>query len=292
MTTGFVGVGTMGRAMAERLIAAGVALTVWNRTPARCASLVALGAHHARSVDALFAGCATVLVALLDEAAVDATLGRGGPAFQARIAGRTLVMLGTTSTAYSTALADDVRACGGRYVEAPVSGSRGPAAEGALVGMLAGEPEDVERIEALIRPLCRQIVHCGTVPQAMRLKLAVNHYLIALVAALAEADRAARASGVDPQLFRAVVEAGPMASPVSNAKLDMLARAEFTAQASIRDVARIAALVAQQARDAGCRAPLADACALAFADAVDRGLGEQDMIAVLQPASVATAPPT
>ena len=283
MRVGFLGLGTMGLPMARRLLAAGMPLQVWNRTRAVADALVPDGATVAPSVDALFADNDVVLTMLLDERAVDAVLGRGTPAFAARVEDRTLVMLGTTSAGYSRSLASDVHARGGRYVEAPVSGSRGPAEEGALVGMIAGHDDDLRRVEPLLAPLCREIVDCGAVPNALQLKLAVNHYLIAAVAALAEAAAVATSLGIDFARFRRVLDAGPMASAVSRAKLEKLARGDFSPQAAIGDVAQIATLVAAQARDAGTAAPLISACEAMFAAARQRGLDRLDMIAVLQP---------
>lgn len=283
MSVGFIGIGRMGLPMAMRVQAAGIPLTVWNRTPWKCAPLAARGAVVATSLDDLFARCEVVMVMLLDQPAVDAVLERGSAAFATRMKGRTLVMLGTTSAAFSHELEMEVRAAGGCYVEAPVSGSRGPAEEGTLIGMLAGDPDAVGGIESLLAPLCRQVVRCGAVPNALRLKLAVNHYLIVLVAALAEAAFAAEASGVDMALFRSVLDAGPMASAVSRSKLDKLIEGNFSAQAAIRDVAQIAGLVCGQVHAAGAATPLIDASALLFRNAIDRGLAELDMIAVRQP---------
>jgi 3-hydroxyisobutyrate dehydrogenase len=63
--------------------------------------------------------------------------------FTQRVAGRTVVHMGTTAPRYSEDLEADIRAAGGRYVEAPVSGSRAPAEAGELVAMLAGEQDAV-----------------------------------------------------------------------------------------------------------------------------------------------------
>lgn len=282
MHVGFIGIGTMGAPMATRLLDAGIPLRVWNRTPGRCAPLVARGAAEAPGIDALFAESTIVLLMLLNQQAVDAVLARGQEAFATRVRGRTLVMLGTTSAEYSQALEADVRRHGGRYVEAPVSGSRGPAEDGSLVGMLAGEPSAVADIAPLLQPLCRQMVHCGEVPSALRMKLAVNHYLVVLVAALAEATHAAARSGVDLQLFREVLDAGPMASPVSRAKLQKLVSGDFGAQAAIRDVAVIAELVRQQASVAGIETPLIDAACRMYQAADQRGLSDLDMATLLQ----------
>lgn len=282
MTIGFIGIGTMGLPMAHRLLSAGVALHVWNRTAGRCTPLMARGAVEASSVDALFEACEVVMAMLLDQDAVDAALGRGLPVFGKRMRNRTLVLLGTTSAGYSVALEADVRRHGGRYVEAPVSGSRGPAEDGELIGMLAGDPSDIENVEQWLRPLCRKTVRCGAVPSALRLKLAVNHYLIVMVAALAEAVQAAGASGVELEVFRDVLDAGPMASAVSRAKLHKLVTGDFSAQAAIGDVAKIAELVRQQALDTDADAPLIEVTARMFAAARAHGLSDLDMAAVLQ----------
>lgn len=284
MNVGFIGTGTMGLPMAGRLLDAGFPLVVWNRTSARGESLRARGAILAESVDALFERCAVILIMLLDERAADAVLQPGTPPFARRVRGRTIVMLGTTSPAYSQALEAQVHACGGRYVEAPVSGSRDPAASGSLVGMTAGDVEAVRFVEPLLATLCRQVFSCGAVPGALRMKLAVNHYLVVLVAALAEAVRSAEACGIDLGTFRDVLDAGPMASPVSRAKLDKLLQRDFSPQAAIHDVAAIAALVRDQARAGGVDVPLAETTARLFAEARERGLAGLDMAAVFQPA--------
>jgi len=283
LNLGFIGVGTMGLPMATRLLAAGLPLVVWNRTATKCAPLVACGAQLANSVDALFQQCAVVFLMLLDHGAVDATLGRGTPAFAHRVCNRTVVMLGTTSAMYSAGLDSDIRRCGGRYVEAPVSGSRVPAEQGTLVGMMAGDADSVERIEPLLGHLCQTIVRCGAVPAALRTKLAVNHYLIVLVTALAETVAAADASGVDLALFQKVLDAGPMASDVSRIKLHKLLNRDFSPQAAIRDVAQIAVLVRDQARAGQVDARLIEAATQMFDAARMRGLSDLDMAAVLQP---------
>lgn len=282
MKVGFAGIGRMGLPMARNLLRAGIDLRVWSRTSANCESLVELGAVPMPSMDALCAQSSIVLLMLLDEAAVDAALGRATPAFDARVDGRTIVHLGTTSPAFSQALEQDILACGGNYVEAPVSGSRIPAEQGTLVGMIAGRAESVETVLPLFAPLCSRMFHCGLVPNALRTKLAANHFLIAMVTALAETVHAARASGVDLAVLRDVLDAGPMASDVSRTKLDKLVRDDFTPQAAIRDVTTIARLVFAQATSVGANAPLLRRCVDLFEQAANAGWGALDMSAVVK----------
>lgn len=281
MRIGFVGLGTMGLPMARNLVRAGLPLTVWNRTPERSAELVAMGANAAADIDELCARADTIVLSLLDEHSVDAVLGRGTPAFRGRIMGRTWVQLGTTAPSYSLALAHDIVEAGGDYVEAPVSGSSVPAAQGRLVGMLAGRAEAVDRVAPLLAPLCRDRFICGAVPNALRMKLAVNHYLIATVVALAETVQAARANGIDLALLSKILDAGPMASEVSRGKLAKLVSGDHVAQAAIRDVRTIAQLVADQARSAGIDAPLIAHCAALYQRAAECGFGDLDMSAVV-----------
>jgi 3-hydroxyisobutyrate dehydrogenase len=281
MNLGFIGLGGMGRPMARNLLRAGLPLRVWNRTPDRAAELASLGAQVAGSVDALCADAQWIFLMLRDQRAVDEVLARHTPDFVRRVAGRTWVQLGTTSPGYSLGLAEDIAAAGGHYVEAPVSGSTQPAAQGRLVGMLAGDPELLDVAARLIAPLCRDVVRCGTIPNALRLKLAVNHYLIASVVALAETVRAGRAAGVDLDLLQEVIDAGPMASEVSRSKLEQLVSGDYSPRAAIRDVCTIAQLVREQAETSGVDAPLIRHCAELYRLAMARGGADLDMAAVI-----------
>ena len=184
MTVGFLGLGVMGEPKAANLARAGTDLIVWSRSPRRPAPP---GAHRAADPAEVFAAADVVIVMLAGAAAIDEVLRRGTPAFAALVAGRLLVPMGTTAPEYSAGLAADVRAAGGRYVEAPVSGSRGPAEAGQLVAMLAGDPADVDRVRPLLAPLCRETFDCGPPPGALLMKLAVNTFLISTVTGLAEA---------------------------------------------------------------------------------------------------------
>src|SRR5579864_1683165 len=124
---GFIGLGTMGEPMALNLVRAGTSLVVWNRSPSKCGMLAEAGAAVANDPAEVFARCDVVILMLVDGAAIDAVLARGNSAFTDRVKGRKLINMATTSPAYSRKLEADVRAAGGSYVEAPVSGSRKPA---------------------------------------------------------------------------------------------------------------------------------------------------------------------
>src|SRR6185437_15929855 len=160
-SVGFIGVGLMGESMARNLLRSGTPLVVWNRTRSKCGPLQGAGAVVADDAADVFARCETVILMLLDGPVVDAVLERHSPAFAGRVRDHTLINMGTMTPGYSKALAADVRGAGGRYVEAPVSGSRRPAEAGQLVAMLAGEAEDLARVRPLMLPMCREAFPCG-----------------------------------------------------------------------------------------------------------------------------------
>ncbi|WP_203829689.1 NAD(P)-dependent oxidoreductase [Actinoplanes palleronii] len=282
VTVGFLGLGTMGRPMALNLARAGTDLIVWNRSPAAAEALRAEGAAVAPAVPDLFARSEVVLMMLADDRVTDQVLDRDSAAFADLVAGRTLVQMGTTAPAWSRGLAEQVADAGGHYVEAPVSGSRVPAEAAQLVAMLAGADTDLDVVTPLLRPLCREIVRCGPVPNGLLMKLAVNTFLISMVTGLAEAFHFAERHRLDLATLLAALDAGPMASPVSRLKGRKLLDRDFTAQASIRDVLYNNHLIVEAAETAGIPSPLLDACLELYAETSSAGHASDDMAAVIQ----------
>ena len=279
---GFIGLGAMGEPMALNLIRAGTLLVVWNRSASKCRAVAEAGAVVAGSPANLFAQCEVVILMLIDGAAVDSALGRNTQQFDVDVSHRSIVQMSTTSPDYSRALEADIRAAGGRYVEAPVSGSRRPAELGQLVAMLAGEPEDVARVRSLFAPMCRETVVCGAVPDALLMKLAVNLFMISMVTGLAEAVHFAQGYRLDLSKLIAILNAGPMASNLSRIKVEKLVSHDFTMQAGISDVLKNTRFIVQAARTAGVASPLIETCHALFNETQALGFADADIIAVIR----------
>lgn len=282
MPVGFIGLGVMGTPMAGHLARAGHRVLGWSRSRRNDAVATAAGIEVIDPLQDVFARCETIILMLANDAAIDSVLARDTPAFGSRVSGRLLINMGTSAPSFSQALAGQIDVAGGRYVEAPVSGSRLQAEGAQLVVMLAGTEADVSEATSLVEPLGRQCVACGPVPSALQMKLAVNLFLITLVTGLAEAVHFAERHGIALERFAQVLNAGPMASDVSRIKLDKMIRGDFAVQAAVSDVLKNSQLVAAAAQAAGMQAPLIDASDALFARARQMGLGELDMAAVLQ----------
>jgi 3-hydroxyisobutyrate dehydrogenase len=279
----------MGQPMALNLARAGTRLVVWNRTPQRSEPLRQAGAAVATSAAELFARTRTVVTMLLSEAALDAVLGRGTPAFAALVQGHLVVSMASNAPGYSRHLAADIAAAGGRYVEAPVSGSRKPAEAGTLVALLGGDPGTIAEVRPLLAPMCRQQLACGPVGSGLMMKLAVNLYLDTMLAGLAEAVHFADRQGLDLATFGAAVDAGPMASDLTRVKVPKLVDRDFSAQAAIADVRTNTRLIAAEARAAGIASPLLDVAGQLYDESVRLGFERDDMSAVIRAIEARTA---
>jgi len=275
--------------MALNLLGAGTPLVVWNRSPAMSAVLAKAGALVAKDLQEVFQRCEVVILMLRDAEATDTVLGRRSGTIQARVDRHTIINMATHSPCYSKSLEADIRAHGGEYVEAPVSGSRKPAEAGQLVAMLAGAADVVASVQPLLAPMCRKTVDCGPTPNALIMKFTVNLFMICMVTGLAEAMHFARSHDVDLGALVTVLDASPMASDVSRVKAAKLAACDFAAQATILNVLENTRLITEAARTARVASPLLDICHTLYAETDALGRKDLDMVAVIRAIEQRTA---
>jgi 3-hydroxyisobutyrate dehydrogenase len=280
-TIGFIGIGTMGEPMARCLMQGGRNLLVWNRNAARTASLVADGAVAADFVSDVFAR-SKIIFLMLSNGAADVVLARGTAQFAHYVRDRTIVYLGTTSPEYSAVLERDIVAAGGRYVEAPVSGSRGPATHANLVTMIAGSRDAIEQISPLLKMFSKDVLYCGEVPRATEMKLAVNLCMIGLVTSLAESVAFASRHGLDLDTFARVLGSGPMSSEILRAKTAKLIARDHSTEACVDVIADNLHLINHAAAEVNAPSRIVAACLSWFEQAQAAGLGKADLTAVCE----------
>lgn len=244
MIVGFLGLGQMGEPMTANLLRARSDLVVWNRSPAAARRLHTLGARVVATPALVLDTCDTVILMLANLDAINETLGRTAQAFTVPVQGRVLINMGTIAPVDSGQLNEALMAHGATYVEAPVSGSRVPAENGALVAMLAGPADVVEHVEALLTTMCRSVFRCGEVPLALTTKLAVNVFLI-------------------------------------NMKIAKLIADDYAPQATIRDVRYNSRLILDQAWRTRTSLPLLADCERLLGETEQLGHEDADMVAVL-----------
>ncbi len=278
---GFVGLGVMGQPMALNLAKAGTKLVVWNRSPAAADPLREAGATVAVSVEEVFERTRIVILMLVNETVLDEVLRRGTPDFAKLVAGHIVVSMGSNPPDYSRGLAADILAAGGRYVEAPVSGSRKPAETAQLVALLGGDADTVAGVRPLLAPMCRETILCGPVGNALLMKLTVNLYLCTMLAGLAEASHFAERNGLDLETFQAAIDSGPMASDLTRVKIPKLIARDFSVQAATADAFNSTKLIVEAARAVGMASPVPDVCRTLYGESVELGNGRLDMVSVV-----------
>jgi 3-hydroxyisobutyrate dehydrogenase len=175
---GFIGLGTMGAAMAGHLARAGYPLTVWNRTPGRASELVGLGAVEAPDPARLAAASDVVIVCVSDTGDVEAVLlGPDGVAGAAR-PGTLVIDCSTIAPGATRDFAARLAGRGIAFVDAPVSGGSEGAQKATLTIFVGGEAPDVERARPILAVLGRTITHVGPVGSGQAVK-AVNQVILA-----------------------------------------------------------------------------------------------------------------
>jgi 3-hydroxyisobutyrate dehydrogenase len=198
MQIGLAGTGKMGSALARRLLACGHPVKVWNRTAARAQPLLDGGATWAHTPKALTQGCGLVISMLTDEAALDEVYGGEDGLLRGEVAGLLFIDMSTVRPAKPRAIGAKVAAAGARFLECPVGGSVGPAAEGKLLGFVGGEAQDLARAREVLAQLCRRVEHVGDLGAGATMKLAINLPLMVYWQTLSEALSLLQPLGLDP----------------------------------------------------------------------------------------------
>ena len=206
---GFIGLGNIGLPMAQRLLAAGHGLSVFNRTAAKADALVEAGALRAQSIAALAREVDVLFFCLSDTAAVEeVALGAGGIASAAG-PGLLVVDLSTIHPLRTRDLAARLREeTGAGWVDAPVSGGPAGARAGTLAVMAGGTAQDVERVRPLLMAFAGRVTHMGPAGSGMAMKACNQMLSFGSGAVIAETLNLAARFGIDPTLVPEAVAGG------------------------------------------------------------------------------------
>ena len=280
MRYGFVGLGIMGTAMASKLVRAGYELTVWNRHEDRCEPLVALGAARAATVKEVVAASDVTFAMLSTPAAAEAVcLGPDG-VLEGLAPGKGYVDMSTIDPYTSRDLAHAVREEGGRFLEAPVSGSRQPAEDGTLVFMTAGDEDLYRETAPLLDVMGKKRLFLGEVGQAARMKLVVNMIMGGMMAAFSEGLSLAVKSKLDAEKLLEVLDSGAMANPMFRGKGPLMLARDFATAFPLKHMEKDLRLAVELGAECTQYMPVTEEARELFARALEAGLGDEDFSAV------------
>ena len=274
---GFIGLGLMGNAMANRLLDLGYPLTVVaNRSRDAVEAAVARGAQEAKTSRDLAAASEIVMICVDTSASVESRM-RGDDGVIAGLhPGAVVIDFGTSLPDSTRTLGAEVAAVGATYLDAPLGRTPAHAAEGKLNIMTAGDKTAFDRVRPVLDDLGENVFHLGALGSGHTIKLMNNFFGMTVCNAMAEAFAMADLAGIDRQAVYDVIAAGPLHSGMMDfvkgyaidGTPDLLAF-------SIRNAAKDVGYYAQMARDLKADTIMSKGANEALHAAVDAGQGDE-----------------
>lgn len=276
MRIAVAGIGAMGRALAERLMASGHQVSVWNRTPDRAAALRQHGARAVSSPDELAEGADAVFLCLADDAAtlgVAAPDGRPRPAWSGTVA----VNTGTVSPETTSALRGHY---GDRFIAAPILGAPAAVRSGDATFIVGGPVTPRAALESIWGLFAGPIDAGESQERAAVLKLVHNQMLLAGLAVVAESVRIGRGAGIPDDRLAELLRQTPLMAAALRNRVDSLFDPAhpgwFTSPLAAKDLGLAAGLAP------GESLPVTEAARAAYLAAAEAGWADTDITAIVE----------
>ncbi|KAI9111221.1 hypothetical protein K1719_017832 [Acacia pycnantha] len=282
MEVGFLGLGIMGKAMALNLLRHGFKVTVWNRTLSKCDELVQHGASSGETPAAVVKKCKYTIAILSDPpAALSVVFDKDGILEQINNE-KCYIDMSTVDADTSSKISEAITSRGGRFLEAPVSGSKKPAEDGQLVILAAGDKALYDEVLPAFDVLGKKSFFLGEVGNGAKMKLVVNMTMGSMMNAFAEGIMLAGKSGLNPQNLLDVLDLGAMSNPMFKLKGPTILQKNYTPAFPLKHQQKDMRLALALGDENAVPMPVAAAANEAFKKARSLGLGDLDFSAVFE----------
>ena len=275
---GLLGTGLMGTAMAHRLLGQDVAVIAWDREPDHVQPLAERGAEVAGTAGEVVSRAHAVITMLPTAEIVRSVV---EPLLDEWPQETIWLQMSSVGAAEADRLVELATAHGVTLFDAPVSGSTHPAEEGQLTILASGPDQARKEVEPVFEALGSRVQWVGQAGMGSRLKLAANHWMIAMVAALAESMHLCQLMRLEEQQFVTLLDGGPLGSPYGVEKLGEMQRHQYPAGFPVRLALKDLKLVREVAKDSGVELPLLDAVLERIGDVENRHAND-DLAAVYE----------
>ena len=277
-TVAVLGAGIMGSAMTRNLVAAGVDTLVWDRSPQATGPLADAGARVAVSAPDAVRDAGIVITMLPTANVVESVVFDAGTA-DAFADGCVWAQMGTIGVEATLRIGEQLasKRPDVMFVDAPVSGSKGPAEQGQLLILASGPAAAADPLRPVFDVLGRKTVWLGPAGRGSQVKLVVNAYMSILIEGVAETMELADRLGIGHQQLAEVIEGGPLDAPIADAKLHKMDQRDYTAEFPLEWALKDVDLAIGAAP--GDAPPLLAALSRQWHAAVAAGYGRQDISA-------------
>ncbi|MBL0387302.1 NAD(P)-dependent oxidoreductase [Tumebacillus sp. ITR2] len=281
MKLGWIGLGNMGQPMVTRLLNAGFDVTVYNRTRSKAEPFAQLGAKIAESPRDLARQVDTVITMVSDGATLEEVLyGEGGLLGGVR-EGQTVIDMSTVGPEPVQKAAAAFAEQGVKFLEAPVSGSVGPAKDGTLVILVGGDEAAYEVHKPMFDVLGKASFHFGENGQGANAKLAINLMLGVFLQGLSEALVLGSKAGLDRATLLNAIAQTAVAAPIVLGKTPSILADEFPAAFALKHMEKDFGLALDVAKKSEAALPATSASHQTYVAAKANGLGDHDLMAIL-----------
>jgi 3-hydroxyisobutyrate dehydrogenase len=275
---GLLGVGLMGTAMGHRLLDEGIEVIAWDHTSEHTRTIEERGGARAENPNEVVIG-ADVVITMLPTAPI--ILDVVEPLLEDWPAATIWLQMSSVGAAEADQLTEVAEEHGVTLVDAPVSGSTHPAEQGELTILASGPDSARESAEPVFEALGSRVLWVGEAGMGSRLKMAANHWMIAMTAALAESMHLCEVMGLDQQQFIDLLDGGPLGSAYGLQKLDEMKRHEYPAGFPVRLALKDLELVREVEQGSQAAMPLLDVVLERFLTASEDH-ADQDLAAVYE----------
>src|SRR5262245_294936 len=288
----FLGLGTMGAAMAANLARAGFTVTAWNRTSGRAPELDELGVTRAETAAAAAAAADIIVVCVSDTPDVEEVLfGPDGAAAGAR-SGTLLIDCSTIAPGPTREFAERLAANGVAMIDAPVSGGSEGAQKATLTIFVGGEAEDLQRAQPVLEALGKTITHVGPVGSGQAVK-AVNQVILAgTYLGVAEGIVLAIKAGLDVEQVVGALSGGAARSWVLENRSGRMIANDYPLGFKVALHRKDLGIALELAKESGASLPVAALCEQLETGLVAQGHADEDMSSVARTVRALSALPS
>ena len=227
MNVAFLGTGLMGGPMARRLLKAKYPVVVYNRTREKTRSLKEEGAEVAETARQAIESAGCIVLMLADAGAIQSLF---FPSDSPRpdLKGRTVIQMGTISSAESIGFKKVIEEAGGTYLEAPVFGMTPQAESGDLVLMVGSTPQQFEQWKPLLKTFSREPDYVGPVGNGAALKIALNQIIASHMVSFSFSLGLVQRKGIDVNLFMKILRNTSLHAPYFDGKLPRMLKRDYS----------------------------------------------------------------
>jgi len=272
---GWIGLGNMGTPMASNLSKAGFSLTVFNRSADKTKPFENTNITIAQNISELVGHSEIIFTMLSNDEAVSMVyyeiLGMKD------ISGKLFIDMSTISEELSVSIAQKLKQKNASFLDAPVAGSTQPATNGTLTIMVGGDVSDVTLALPYFEKLGKFIKHVGPNGKGIATKLSVNYFLSILYLGLAETVLFAENNGINRSDLLEIINESACGSGATKVKTPLLISEDYKPAFALSLMQKDVML----AQKNGVNFPLTDAIIETYTKALQSGMGNQDVISVI-----------